>query len=119
MLRYLYIALFLGSLSSYSQDTKLSDSCYFYMPNIITPDCEDYGCQFLQFNLECEIKNFQIIIYNRWGELIHESNDRDELWDPFTVLKETQILIWQITGEIMYNGAYVKVEWRGELNFLV
>lgn len=66
-------------LNAQEDQALQSDSCNFYMPNTITPDCEDYGCQFLWFNLECELEDFYIEVYNRWGEVLYESNDQEEL----------------------------------------
>jgi gliding motility-associated-like protein len=55
-------------------------SCFVYLSNSFTPDQDEFNnsygpkhdCSFIAFNLK---------IYNRWGEMIWESNDPDAQWD--------------------------------------
>ncbi|MFT5821065.1 MAG: hypothetical protein ACI8ZM_002314 [Crocinitomix sp.] len=117
-LRSLLLIICFANFASYSQDTLATDSCTFFMSNTITADCEDYGCQFLQFYLDCELEEFHIIVLNRWGEIIYESTDRDELWDPSTVLNKDETVVWEIKGKVLRNDELVEVKWQGDLTFL-
>jgi len=51
-----------------------------YIPNTFTPDGDEFNNDFLaKYALEVLEWNFKI--YNRWGELIFESNDPEAAWD--------------------------------------
>ncbi|NOQ73528.1 MAG: hypothetical protein GQ574_16095 [Crocinitomix sp.] len=117
-MRLIFILLSFTLFGAYSQDSLATDSCTFYMPNTITADCCTYGCEYLEFYLDCELEEFEIIVLNKWGEFLYESNDRDELWNPFSEIKEEQVLIWQISGKVLRKGELVKVKWHGLISVL-
>jgi len=61
------------------------DSCRVYVPNTLTPDCDEFGCEFLEISSNCIMKEFQLEIYNRWGELLFESTDENKRFDSSDV----------------------------------
>lgn len=54
--------------------------CWVYVPNTFTPDGDEnnngFGPKF-----DCSFTEFQLTIYNRWGQMLWESNDPAMLWD--------------------------------------
>jgi gliding motility-associated-like protein len=68
-------------------DTAYSTIVYqeeliFYLPNTFTPDDDDYNQTFQPvFTSGFDPLDFNMKIYNRWGELIFESNDASKGWD--------------------------------------
>ncbi|MFY0644138.1 MAG: gliding motility-associated C-terminal domain-containing protein [Bacteroidia bacterium] len=48
-------------------------NCLVHIPNAFSPN-EDLINDFFSAVTECEITNYQLIIYTRWGEKIYESN---------------------------------------------
>lgn len=53
----------------------------FYAPNSFTPDGDEHN-QHWGLHIEgIDITNFNLIIFNRWGEIIWESNDPSATWD--------------------------------------
>jgi hypothetical protein len=46
-----------------------------FIPNTFTPDGNEFNNLFLIYGYGIETRNFQLEIYNRWGELIFVSND--------------------------------------------
>ena len=48
-------------------------------PNAFSPNGNDQNETFSVFTTF--VTEFQILIYNRWGELVYESNDKDFQWD--------------------------------------
>ena len=81
----LFSFLFVSCLFSQSDTTGIdSDSCEWYIPNVITYNCgsiynwqEDYE---LFVYSSCPIKNYHIIVYNKWGEIMYESTDILKYW---------------------------------------
>jgi gliding motility-associated-like protein len=54
----------------------------FYVPNSFTPDGDEHNNSFKwTFTSGFDPYNFHIEIYNRWGEIIYESNDAQDYWD--------------------------------------
>jgi gliding motility-associated-like protein len=54
----------------------------FYIPNSFTPDGDEHNNDFKWiFTSGFDPYNFHIEIYNRWGEIIYESNNSLDYWD--------------------------------------
>jgi len=80
------------SLYSSGQDC---DSCEIFVPNTLTPDCDEYGCEFLEIQSNCEMKEFRLEVYNRWGELLFESSDTKKRFDSSDVQNGLYLLKFQ------------------------
>ena len=58
------------------------DEVVYYIPNCFTPDDDQYNPFFLPiFFSGIDIYNYELLIYNRWGEIIWESHDPKIGWD--------------------------------------
>jgi gliding motility-associated-like protein len=56
----------------------------FYVPNTFTPDGDEHNHQFYPiFTTGFDPANFQMDIYNRWGELIYQSFNSSKGWDGY------------------------------------
>ena len=54
----------------------------YYIPNSFTPDSDEHNQLFCPvFTSGFDPFNFEMKIYNRWGELIFESHDSTKGWD--------------------------------------
>ena len=60
----------------------------FYIPSAFTPDEDDKNEQF--FGAGIGIRDYRMRIYNRWGEMIFESNEYDFHWDGTYQGKQVQ-----------------------------
>jgi gliding motility-associated-like protein len=54
--------------------------CLVYVPNAFTPDKDEHNNTF-GAKFDCTFISFHLTVYNRWGELIWESNDPNVQWD--------------------------------------
>lgn len=54
--------------------------CLLFIPNSFTPDGNEFNNSF-QVISDCNLSYFQLMIFNRWGDLIFESQDINYLWD--------------------------------------
>jgi hypothetical protein len=68
-------------VSNQSSAQDCPDSCFYYIPNSITPDCDDFGCEILQITSSCPFTEFDFTIYNRWGEVIFHSDHPKNKFD--------------------------------------
>lgn len=68
----------------------------FYIPNVFSPNFDGINDLFQIFpRRDLEVVDFEIHIFNRWGDLIFESTDLDISWNG------------SFLGEAMNNGVYV------------
>ncbi len=92
--KFIFIFLIVCCQSIFSQDC---DSCRFFsVPNTLTPDCEEFGCEFLKIKSNCEIREFELLIYNRWGEHVFESVDQQIEFNSSDVQDGTYL--WVLSG---------------------
>jgi len=53
----------------------------FYIPNSFTPNADGVNDVFLPKGFGIEDDQFRMVIYDRWGKLLFESNDKNVGWD--------------------------------------
>ena len=75
----------------------------FYAPNAFTPDGDEFNQVWKPEITGIDIYDFELEIYNRWGEVIWENHDPSVGWDG------------TFNGKIMPVGTYV---WRARVNKL-
>ena len=88
-----YVATEFGCLDTADVTVIVDPEFRFYIPSAFTPDADGINEEF--FGSGIGIINYQMRIYDRWGELIFESNDYDYHWDGTYM------------GEQVQKGVYV------------
>jgi gliding motility-associated-like protein len=80
----------------------------FYVPNSFTPDGDEYNNVFFPvFTSGYDPYNYELLIFDRWGELIFESNNILEGWDGS----------YGINGRKAQDGIYIwKITFKNKLN---
>lgn len=68
-----------GCQDSIMKWITIEDEHYIYVPNAFTPDGDRFNNVFYASTVN--IVTFNMLIFNRWGELIFESNDPEYGWD--------------------------------------
>ena len=68
--------------------------CKGYIPSAFTPNNDGINNLFKP-TYTCEIKSFQMQVFNRWGDKVFESNDYINSWDG------------KLNGEYLENGTYM------------
>jgi len=115
--KILFVALFLSSIHSFTQDVahplEIPDSCLF-VPNAITPDCDQVDCGLLTIYFQCEITDFKLVIYNTYGEIVFESTDIENKWSSDEV-EGDGVFVWEITGTMSDAGTPFAVSKTGHL----
>ena len=72
--------------------------CPIYIPNVIAPTSPNVENTGLKVFSTCDLsENYELKVYNYWGELIFKTNDQDALW-PATY-----------RGQPVNNGVYVYI----------
>ncbi|MFM7637588.1 MAG: PKD domain-containing protein, partial [Crocinitomicaceae bacterium] len=71
-----------GCTDTTSSPIQYEEQLIFYIPNSFTPDADEHNQLFTPvFTSGFAPNNFEMTIYNRWGELIFESRDHTKGWD--------------------------------------
>ncbi|TSJ47593.1 T9SS type B sorting domain-containing protein [Fluviicola chungangensis] len=71
-----------GCMDSICRPIKFYGDFLVWVPNTFTPDGDEFNNQFKPiFSKDRLIEDYNLMIFNRWGELIFESHDPDFGWD--------------------------------------
>ena len=64
----------------YEYDLTLTDcSCTIYIPNAFTADSDNLNDVFYVAH-DCDFVEYELFIFNRWGEVVFQSKDPDAFW---------------------------------------
>jgi gliding motility-associated-like protein len=104
-----------GCISNPQTSTATISHCpetLIFIPNSFTPDGDEYNNTFQPiFTSGFDPYDFNMVIFNRWGEIIFETNDAKVGWDGTyqgKVVKEGTY-IWEIVfGDEIDDSRYVK-----------
>jgi gliding motility-associated-like protein len=86
----------LGCVDSFQTVIQVNEEVIYYIPNTFTPDGDEFNQNFQPvFTAGFDPYDWRMLIYNRYGEVIWESNDPDEGWDG------------TYNGNLVQDGTYV------------
>ena len=84
-----------GCIDSTILTMEIVPDIIFYTPNSFTPDDDEHNQSWIFYIEGIDFANFALKIYNRWGEVIWETNDAKASWDGY------------YNGSIVQAGSYV------------
>lgn len=70
-----------GCVDTVTYNFNVVEDILFYAPNTFTPDGDEHNQSWKIAVAGIDIYNFDLFIFNRWGELIWESHDPNAAWD--------------------------------------
>jgi len=84
-----------GCVDTVSKILVVNSDILFFAPNAFTPDGDEFN-QTWDFSVSgVDEFNFELLIFNRWGEIIYESHDVNSSWDG------------TYNGQIVPAGTYI------------
>jgi gliding motility-associated-like protein len=90
----LYVTNNDGCVDSITKIAQVVSEVIVFAPNTFTPDDDERNPQWLLYIQGADVMQFNLKIYNRWGEIIWENNDPSIPWDG------------SYKGEICPQGVY-------------
>lgn len=60
--------------------TNCDDDCLLYFPNAFSPGNDDLN-ERITLVPTCPLTDFEMLVFNRWGQLLFKTNDLNEGWD--------------------------------------
>jgi gliding motility-associated-like protein len=96
----------LGCPDTTYQNFTVTEELIYYVPNTFTPDGNAFNNTFQPvFTSGFDPFDFNLYIFNRWGEIIFESHDATVGWDG------------TYNGELMQDGTYTwKIDFKSRVN---
>lgn len=121
---------YLITLTAYSEfgcsstDTLIinyEEDLIFYVPNAFTPDGDNFNQVFKPvFTSGFDPTSYNLTIFNRWGEILFESNDVSVGWDGSYIqtpnLVQDGIYVWKISFKLKKNDE--RKVYSGHINVL-
>jgi gliding motility-associated-like protein len=86
-----------GCIGTYQVSIEFDEGLVYYIPNTFTPDHDEYNQTFRPiFTSGFDPYNYEMLIFNRWGEIIFETHDVTYGWDG----------TYSFTNSICQDGVY-------------
>lgn len=107
-----------GCIDSITQIVDIKPEFLIYVPNAFTPDGDEFNQTWDVYITGHDAFDFDLFLYNRWGEIIWESHDASIGWDGTYQgqLVQSEMYTWQITVKLPYVDE--RREFVGHLNVL-
>lgn len=108
-----------GCLDTTSQIVTVKDQLLYFVPNTFTPDGDEFNNTFLPImTAGIDISSYEFYVFNRWGELMFQSNDVNSGWDGTYNgrLLPSGTYTWKIRFKFDTNDG--KQEFAGHVNLL-
>ena len=114
----LYVTTEYGCTDSITKNVEVINDVMLFAPNTFTPDGDEFNQTWKVYIQGIDDYSFHLQIYNRWGELIFESYDRDFGWDGTFNGKIVQSgsYTWTISARDLYNDK--KYTFNGHVSIL-
>jgi gliding motility-associated-like protein len=109
----------MGCIDETCHDLTIYEELLFYVPNVFTPDGDDYNEAFKPiFTSGFDPYDYHLIIFNRWGEVMFESRNANYGWSGIYTdgLVADGVYIWQIEFGSLINDKREKH--RGHVTLL-
>ncbi len=111
-----------GCIDYTSQQVIIPQDFFIYVPNAFTPDQDGLNEEFKPIVGGSNILNYTFQVFDRWGELLFETNNRNEAWigdvrsGDYYVKEE--VYVWQVLVRYLSNGDVQTERIRGHVTVL-
>ena len=94
--------------------------CRLWLPNAITVNNDNLN-ETLRPTLDCpKLKSYNLKVYNRWGEQLWESSNKNEEWDAIYKGEPVQagVYFWIVNWRGIVNGQLERFDDKGVLHVI-
>jgi len=108
----------LGCTDTMILDIQVYPEVILYAPNTFTPDGDEFNQYWRVFIEGIDTYDFQLTIFNRWGQVVWENSDPNAGWDATFNGSPVQdgTYSWMITTRDLLNDK--KYEFNGHVNVI-
>ena len=95
------------------------ESCNIYVPNVFSPNDDGFNDYFQAYS-DCAFDNYQLQIFDRWGNLIFETNDPQEAWNGKFGGNSLNngLFVWVLRLQVVENNRPRQIEQSGDVLLL-
>ena len=108
----------LGCTDSITHELNVISDVILYAPNAFTPDGDELNQTWKIYAQGIDETQFHLYIYNRWGEIIWETNDMTNEWDGSYKgqLVNEGVYNWVASAKDLYSDK--KISFKGSIYLL-
>ncbi len=108
----------LGCDDTITQTIVIHPEVLIYAPNTFTPDGDEFNQSWRVYMEGIDETDFELLVFNRWGEIVFESHDLNFEWDGtyHGKIMPSGTYIWTIRTKDLLNDK--KYEYKGSVNIL-
>jgi gliding motility-associated-like protein len=107
-----------GCSNQYCEFISIAQDVTVYIPNTFTPDGNGINESFIPVINGTEPQDYEFLIFNRWGELIFETNIYGEPWDGTHEGMPVQIDTYVYKVKFKENGSTIEHDHIGHVNVI-
>lgn len=114
----LYVTNDHGCIDSITHNATVYEEVILFAPNTFTPDGDEFNQTWRVFTVGIDVTEFNLKIFNRWGQIVWESNDVEKGWDGIYKGQEVQdgTYTWVVSAGINFNDK--RYSFEGSVNVL-
>lgn len=108
-------------IQSDTVEVKTCNICDVYIPNVFSPNNDGINDKFSPLTgVTCELSNYLLRIYDRWGALVFESRNPEEGWDGTFQSKviAASSYVWQLSYQVIQNEEMIYNDKIGTVSIL-
>jgi len=96
--------------SQYMATVEVKPSFDIYVPNAFTPDGDSHNQVFIVQGFGISDKNFELLVFNRWGEIVFETHDINVGWDGTYKSEQSQdgVYTWVVRFRDLTDSPHEK-----------
>jgi gliding motility-associated-like protein len=93
----------------------INDGLFYFVPNSFTPNGDGKNDEFRPILNNFDAENYELLIFNRWGEIIFQTEDINAGWDgsgkngPVNDRVMNDVYVWKITGADRDTGIFIEL----------
>jgi len=109
-----------GADSTDLEVSVIDCTCDLWFPNVFTPNKDGLNDEFGPVDICSNLKEYNLSVYNRWGEKVFEANDLSEFWDGSRNKKQSVdgVYFWVAKWIGSVNGQEVETLVSGSLDLI-
>ncbi len=108
----------IGCIDTVEYILSVNSDIIFYAPNTFTPDGDEFNQTWVYYVDGIDVYNFELLIMNRWGEIIFETHDVNSKWDGTYHGQVVQAGTYNWIARVKDIYTDGKKEFRGAINVL-
>lgn len=108
----------MGCVDTVTNNAIIEDVILFYVPNTFTPDGDEFNQSWKIQMKGGDLYGFNLKVFNRWGEVVWETNDSNTSWDGTYNGKPAKEGTYTWRASIKHRNDDGKEEYNGFVNII-